>query len=48
VIEHTPAQRLGDPAELVSTLIWLCGPGASFVTGAVVPVDGGFGVFSGV
>jgi DNA-binding GntR family transcriptional regulator/NAD(P)-dependent dehydrogenase (short-subunit alcohol dehydrogenase family) len=48
VIEHTPARRLGDPAELVSTLIWLCGPGASFVTGAVVPVDGGFAAFSGV
>ena len=48
VIEHTPAQRLGDPAELVSTVIWLCGPGASFVTGAVVPVDGGFGAFSGL
>jgi DNA-binding GntR family transcriptional regulator/NAD(P)-dependent dehydrogenase (short-subunit alcohol dehydrogenase family) len=48
VIEHTPARRLGDPAELVSALIWLCGPGASFVTGAVVPVDGGFGAFSGV
>jgi len=48
VIEHTPARRLGDPAELVSAVIWLCGPGASFVTGAVVPVDGGFGAFSGV
>jgi NAD(P)-dependent dehydrogenase (short-subunit alcohol dehydrogenase family) len=48
VIERTPTGRLGDPAELVSTLIWLCGPGASFVTGAVVPVDGGFGAFSGV
>ena len=48
VIEHTPARRLGDPAELVSTLIWLCGPGASFVTGTVVPVDGGFAAFSGV
>jgi NAD(P)-dependent dehydrogenase (short-subunit alcohol dehydrogenase family) len=48
VIEHTPAGRLGDPAELVSTVIWLCGPGARFVTGAVVPVDGGFGAFSGV
>jgi DNA-binding GntR family transcriptional regulator/NAD(P)-dependent dehydrogenase (short-subunit alcohol dehydrogenase family) len=48
VIEHTPTRRLGDPAELVSTLIWLCGPGASFVTGAVVPVDGGFAAFSGV
>jgi NAD(P)-dependent dehydrogenase (short-subunit alcohol dehydrogenase family) len=48
VIEHTPAGRLGDPSELVSALIWLCGPGARFVTGAVVPVDGGFGAFSGV
>jgi DNA-binding GntR family transcriptional regulator/NAD(P)-dependent dehydrogenase (short-subunit alcohol dehydrogenase family) len=48
VIEHTPVRRLGDPAELVSAVIWLCGPGASFVTGAVVPVDGGFGAFSGV
>jgi DNA-binding GntR family transcriptional regulator/NAD(P)-dependent dehydrogenase (short-subunit alcohol dehydrogenase family) len=47
-IEHTPAGRLGDPAELVSAVIWLCGPGASFVTGAVVPIDGGFGAFSGV
>jgi NAD(P)-dependent dehydrogenase (short-subunit alcohol dehydrogenase family) len=48
IIEHTPAGRLGDPSELVSALIWLCGPGARFVTGAVVPVDGGFGAFSGV
>jgi NAD(P)-dependent dehydrogenase (short-subunit alcohol dehydrogenase family) len=48
VIEHTPAGRLGDPAELISTVIWLCGPGARFVTGAVVPIDGGFGAFSGV
>jgi NAD(P)-dependent dehydrogenase (short-subunit alcohol dehydrogenase family) len=48
IIEHTPAGRLGDPSELVSALIWLCGPGARFVTGTVVPVDGGFGAFSGV
>jgi NAD(P)-dependent dehydrogenase (short-subunit alcohol dehydrogenase family) len=48
VIEHTPARRLGDPAELVSTLIWLCGPGANFVTGTVVAVDGGFSASSGV
>jgi NAD(P)-dependent dehydrogenase (short-subunit alcohol dehydrogenase family) len=48
IIERTPARRLGDPAELVSTLIWLCGPGASFVTGTVVQVDGGFAAFSGV
>ncbi len=48
IIDHTPAGRFGDPADLISTLIWLCGPGASFVNGVVVPVDGGFGAFSGV
>ena len=48
IVEHTPAGRFGDPAELLSTLIWLCGPGASFVNGVVVPVDGGFSAFSGV
>ncbi len=48
IVEHTPAGRFGEPAELLSTLIWLCGPGASFVNGVVVPVDGGFSAFSGV
>jgi len=48
VIAHTPAGRFGDASDLVSTLLWLCGPGARFVTGVVVPVDGGFSAFSGV
>jgi NAD(P)-dependent dehydrogenase (short-subunit alcohol dehydrogenase family) len=48
IIDHTPAGRFGEPDELVATAIWLCGPGARFVTGIVVPVDGGFGAFSGV
>ena len=48
IVERTPAGRLGAAEELVSTLVWLCGPGAAFVTGAVVPVDGGFSAFSGV
>jgi NAD(P)-dependent dehydrogenase (short-subunit alcohol dehydrogenase family) len=48
IIDHTPAGRFGEPSELISTLIWLCGPGASFVNGIVVPVDGGFSAFSGV
>ena len=48
VLDLTPAGRFGEPEELVSALIWLCGPGASFVTGVVVPVDGGFSSFSGV
>jgi NAD(P)-dependent dehydrogenase (short-subunit alcohol dehydrogenase family) len=48
IIARTPAGRFGQPDELISTLLWLCGPGASFVTGVVVPVDGGFNAFSGV
>jgi NAD(P)-dependent dehydrogenase (short-subunit alcohol dehydrogenase family) len=48
IIDHTPAGRFGEPEELLSTLIWLCGPGSSFVNGVVVPVDGGFSAFSGV
>jgi NAD(P)-dependent dehydrogenase (short-subunit alcohol dehydrogenase family) len=48
ILDHTPAGRFGEPEELISTLIWLCSPGASFVNGVVVPVDGGFSIFSGV
>ena len=48
IIDHTPAGRFGEPQELVGTLIWLCSPSASFVTGTVIPVDGGFSAFSGV
>jgi NAD(P)-dependent dehydrogenase (short-subunit alcohol dehydrogenase family) len=48
IIEHTPAGRFGDASELASTVLWLCGPGAAFVTGVVVPVDGGFSAFAGV
>ncbi len=48
IVAHTPAGRFGEPGELISTLIWLCSPGASFVNGVVVPVDGGFAITSGV
>ncbi|MBW4565074.1 MAG: SDR family oxidoreductase [Mojavia pulchra JT2-VF2] len=48
IIDHTPAGRFGEPEELLSTLIWLCSPGSSFVNGVVVPVDGGFSIYSGV
>lgn len=48
IIEHTPAGRFGEPDDLVGTVVWLCSPGASFVNGVVVPVDGGFNAFSGV
>jgi NAD(P)-dependent dehydrogenase (short-subunit alcohol dehydrogenase family) len=48
IVAHTPAGRFGEAQELISTLLWLCGPGAGFVTGVVVPVDGGFSASSGV
>jgi NAD(P)-dependent dehydrogenase (short-subunit alcohol dehydrogenase family) len=48
VIDHTPLGRFGDPEDLIGTLLWLLSPGAAFVTGIVVPVDGGFSAFSGV
>lgn len=48
IIAHTPAGRLGEPDDLVGTLLWLVSPASIFVTGIVVPVDGGFSSFSGV
>ncbi len=48
VTEHTPMGRFGDPQDLVGTVIWLLSDAAKFVTGVVVPVDGGFSAFSGV
>ena len=48
VTEHTPMGRFGRPEELVGTVIWLLSDAAKFVTGVVVPVDGGFSAFSGV
>ena len=40
--------RFGQPEDLVGTLIWLASNASKFVTGIVVPVDGGFSAFSGV
>jgi NAD(P)-dependent dehydrogenase (short-subunit alcohol dehydrogenase family) len=48
IIDHTPMGRLGAPEDLVGTLLWLVSPAAAFVTGTVIPVDGGFSAFSGV
>jgi NAD(P)-dependent dehydrogenase (short-subunit alcohol dehydrogenase family) len=48
IVQHTPAGRFGEPEELVGTIVWLCSPAAGFVNGVIVPVDGGFGAFSGV
>ncbi len=48
IISQTPQGRFGKPDDLLSTLVWLASPGAGFITGIVVPVDGGFQAFSGV
>jgi len=48
IIGHTPMGRFGEPADLNGTILWLLSDASSFVTGIVVPVDGGFSAFSGV
>ena len=48
IVDGTPMGRFGDPSELQGPVLWLCSDAASFVTGAVIPVDGGFSAFSGV
>ena len=48
IIDHTPMARFGEPDELVGTALWLASDASRFVTGIVVPVDGGFSAFSGV
>lgn len=48
IVDHTPQARFGEPADLLGTVVWLLSPAAKFVTGVVVPIDGGFSAFSGV
>jgi NAD(P)-dependent dehydrogenase (short-subunit alcohol dehydrogenase family) len=48
IIAHTPMGRFGTPEDLLGTMFWLLSPASSFITGVVVPVDGGFQAFSGV
>ena len=48
IIEHTPMGRFGNPRDLLGAALWLLSPAAAFVTGIVVPVDGGFSAQGGV
>jgi len=41
---QVPLGRYADPAEVASAVTWLAGDGAAYVTGAVIPVDGGLGM----
>jgi len=48
IIAHTPMRRFGEPEDLLGTVLWLLSPASAFITGIVVPVDGGFSAFGGV
>ncbi|MBI9063674.1 MAG: SDR family oxidoreductase [Marinilabiliaceae bacterium] len=48
IINNTPMGRYGEPEELTGTLLYLLSDWSRFVTGVVIPVDGGFSAFSGV
>jgi NAD(P)-dependent dehydrogenase (short-subunit alcohol dehydrogenase family) len=48
IIASTPMKRFGDPEDLPGTIVWLCSEASKFVTGIVVPIDGGFSAFGGV
>ncbi len=48
IVSHTPMGRLGDPVDLVGTVLWLLSDSSGFVHGAVVPIDGAFAAYSGV
>ncbi len=46
IISSTPYNRLGSPEELLGTIQWLASEASAFVTGTIIPVDGGFDAFS--
>jgi NAD(P)-dependent dehydrogenase (short-subunit alcohol dehydrogenase family) len=48
IIDHTPMARFGVGEDMIGTTLWLLSPASAFVTGIVVPVDGGFSAYSGV
>jgi len=48
IISHTPMARFGEPEDLFGAVLWLLSPASGFVTGVIVPIDGGFSAYSGV
>jgi NAD(P)-dependent dehydrogenase (short-subunit alcohol dehydrogenase family) len=48
IIAHTPMGRFGEPEDLFGAVLWLLSPASAFVTGVIVPIDGGFSAYSGV
>ena len=48
IIANTPTHKFGEPEDLIGAMLWLLSDISSFVTGIVVPVDGGYSAFGGV
>lgn len=48
ILSHTPMARFGNPEDLLGAVLWLLSPASAFVTGVVIPIDGGFSAFGGV
>lgn len=48
IISHTPMERFGEPSDLAGIIIYLASDASQFITGTVIPVDGGFNAFAGV
>ena len=48
IIDHTPLGHFGEPKDLFGGVLWLLSPASNFVTGIVLPIDGGFSAYSGV
>ena len=48
ILAHTPMGRFGAPEDLLGAVLWLLSPMSRFVTGVVLPIDGGFSAYSGV
>jgi NAD(P)-dependent dehydrogenase (short-subunit alcohol dehydrogenase family) len=48
ILAHTPMGRFGEAEDLHGAMLWLLSPASRFVTGVIIPVDGGFSAFSGV
>jgi NAD(P)-dependent dehydrogenase (short-subunit alcohol dehydrogenase family) len=48
IIAHTPMGRFGNPDDLFGAVLWLLSDASAFVTGVIIPIDGGFSAYSGV
>ena len=48
IVDNTPMARFGEPEELQGAAVWLASDASAFVTGIVIPVDGGFSAFGGI